>query len=61
MAARLSKADLIRMVEGMANNEAGRTAERIKAIEFLLEHNDESAGEVEQVWNELFLVGELDE
>ena len=61
MAARLSKAQLIGIVEGMAEDVDGRPTDRIKAIEFLLEHNDESSGEVQQVWDELFLVGELDE
>ena len=61
MAERLSKADLISMVEGMAKDKEGRTTDRIKAIEFLLEHGEESSGEVQEVWDELFLVGVAEE
>lgn len=59
MAAQATKGELIGLVEGMARDEDGTVANRLKAIEFLLEHGEEGAGDVREVWDELFLVGEL--
>ena len=55
----LSKNDLIDIVERIANNDDGsiRPNEQIKAVEFLLANGDQGEGSVEQVWDELFLVG----
>ena len=61
MAAQVSKSDLIGYVESMAMDEEGTVPNRLKAIEFLLEHSEEGEGEVQEVWDELFLVGELKE
>lgn len=58
MAERASKGELIELVEGMAKDTDGTVANRLKAIEFLIEHGEEGAGQVEEVWDELFLVGE---
>ena len=59
MAAQVSKSELIGYVESMAMDEEGTVPNRLKAIEFLLEHSEEGEGEVQEVWDELFLVGEL--
>jgi len=58
MAAQVSKRELISYVESMARDEDGTVTNRLKAIEFLLEHSEEGDGEVQEVWDELFLVGE---
>lgn len=58
MAERVSKGTLIGIVESMATDELAKPAERIKAIEFLLEHSEEGEGDVQEVWDELFLVVE---
>lgn len=61
MAERASKSEMIGLVEEMARDEDGTVANRLKAIEFLIEHGEEGAGEVQEVWDELFLVGEQED
>ena len=58
MAARVSKKQLIGYVEEMAQDEEGTAANRLKAIDFLLEHGEEGEGDVKEIWDELFLVDE---
>ena len=55
----LNKNDLIGIVEHIANNGDGsiKPNDQIKAVEFLLANGDQGDGSVEQVWDELFLVG----
>ncbi len=61
MAARRSSLDkrgLLQLAEDMALDEDAAGGNRLKAIEFLLEHGEQVDGNVEEVWDELFLVGE---
>ena len=55
----IPKDELIQIVEHIANNSDGniRPNEQIKAVEFLLANGDQGDGSIEQVWDELFLVG----
>lgn len=60
MAAReISKTELVGMVVDMARDEGAKQTERLKAIEFLLEQGEQQSGSVQEVWDELFLVGEV--
>ena len=63
MAARLTRDDLIGLVEDIAENGSGdiRPADQIKAVEFLLQNGGSGEGNVEEVWDELFLVGAKDD
>ena len=61
MAARgssLSKAELLAIAEEMATDADANATSRLKAIEFLLENGEQGDGSVEDVWDELFLIGE---
>ena len=56
----LGKSQLLGLAQEMASNACGAVSAtaQLKAIEFLLEHGDQGEGSVEDVWDELFLVGE---
>lgn len=63
---RKSQEELLAMVEDMAgptnaDGAANAAGSRLKAIEFLLENGEQGGGNVEQVWDELFLIGEEEE
>ena len=58
---RKSKSELLAEVEAMAFSEDGGATAKLKAIEFLLEHGDQGEGNVDEIWDELFLVGNSEE
>ena len=57
---KLTKDDLLGLIEDIAENGSGdiRPADQIKAVEFLLVNGGSGEGNVEEVWDELFLVSE---
>lgn len=56
----LSRAELLALAQEMAVDADGPATSKLKAIEFLLEHGQQGEGSVEEVWDELFLIGEED-